>query len=181
MKNYSELWHCLTLQISCQSPFFFFPSGWYCLSITESHLHQEIFCKPVGCHLSHKFLLRFNPVCSLSPSRKRLYLPETCPAFVIVLAGLMTLVVQINVFFCMGLWSIILINLWIIKMSYKTYHKDTTPPHHDCQLLSLCLIWECDARGWVHGNYWHIWKSQWQHEKLPENSVGLWGPVPTHR
>lgn len=78
----------------------------------------------MGCHLRHKFLLRFNTMCSLSPCRMMLYLPETCPSLLIMLADLVTLVIQINVFgflfFCfMGLWSIILINLWIIKMSYK--------------------------------------------------------------
>lgn len=37
-------------------------------------------------------------MCSLSPCRKTLYLPETCLSLLIVLADLVTLVIQINVF-----------------------------------------------------------------------------------
>lgn len=37
-------------------------------------------------------------MCSLSPCRMMLYLPETCPSLLIMLADLVTLVIQINVF-----------------------------------------------------------------------------------
>jgi len=57
-------------------------------------------------------------------------LPETCPSFLIILAGLMMLVERSSVLFCIGLWGIILTNLRIRKMSYKSYPIAKTP-HHD--------------------------------------------------
>lgn len=132
LKSFSELKHCLILQVSfCQSHFiaFFFLGGGgrevglILLFYKRIPIPSRTFCKPADRHLRHNFLLRLNPMCSLSPWRKRLCVPETCPTFLIILADLMTLVERSDVLFCIGLWGIILTNLWNVKISYTPLQR----------------------------------------------------------